>query len=157
MKRTISSQLVSHVMEEAFTRTATYQKVIHSTITKYVPQDQTLTGQTICAFEPGQSGHRFAQEMFERLTIPSQFTLPHIFHFIGFRFVSSSAGVDGRALCCAQQTGMHILVVEALLVIYLFYLGSELILIDIRKPFRSSTCCHDLRHIRYSTGESHRL
>jgi hypothetical protein len=32
------------------------------------------------------------------------------------------------------------LVVEALLVIYLFYLGSELILIDIRKPCRSSTC-----------------
>src|ERR1700722_18039821 len=32
------------------------------------------------------------------------------------------------------------LVVEALLVIYLFYLGSKLILIDIRKPFWSSTC-----------------
>jgi hypothetical protein len=32
------------------------------------------------------------------------------------------------------------MVVEALLIIYLFYLGSELILIDIRKPFRSSTC-----------------
>src|SRR5271170_6271674 len=47
--------------------------------------------------------------------------------------------------CCAQQTGMHILVVEALLVIYLFYLGSKLILIDIRKPCRSSTCL-----VRYS-------
>jgi hypothetical protein len=34
---------------------------------------------------------------------------------------------------------MHILVVEALL-IYLFYLKDEQILIDIRKPFRSSTC-----------------
>ena len=32
------------------------------------------------------------------------------------------------------------LVVEALLVICLFYLGSVLILMDIRKPFRSSTC-----------------
>ena len=73
---TISSQLVSHVMEEAFTRTATYQKVIHSMITKYVLQDQTLTRQAICTLKPGQSGHRFAQEMFERLTIPSQFTLP---------------------------------------------------------------------------------
>jgi len=31
-------------------------------------------------------------------------------------------------------------IVEALPVIYLFYLDSELILIDIRKPFRSSTC-----------------
>ena len=66
---TISSQLVSHVVEEAFTRTATYQKVIHSTIMKYVLQNQTLTRQTICTFEPNQSGHRFAQEMFERLTI----------------------------------------------------------------------------------------
>ena len=46
---------------------------------------------------------------------------------------------------CAQQTGMHILVVEALLIIYLFYLGSELILIDIRKSYRSSTCL-----VRYS-------
>lgn len=85
---TISSQLVSHVMEEAFTRTATYQKVIHSMITKYVLQDQTLTRQAICTLKPGQSGQRFAQEMFERLTIPCQFTFPHIFHFIGFRFVS---------------------------------------------------------------------
>jgi len=41
---------------------------------------------------------------------------------------------------CAQQTGMHILVMEALLTIYLFYLGSELILIGIRKSLRSSTC-----------------
>jgi hypothetical protein len=32
------------------------------------------------------------------------------------------------------------MVVEALLVISLSYLGSELILIDIRKSFRSSTC-----------------
>jgi hypothetical protein len=32
------------------------------------------------------------------------------------------------------------MVVEALLVIYLFYLGSELILIGIRNPFGSSTC-----------------
>src|SRR5271170_1460893 len=53
--------------------------------------------------------------------------------------------VRNRHKCCAQQTGMHILVVEALLIIYLFYLGSELILIDIRKPFRSSTCL-----VRYS-------
>jgi hypothetical protein len=37
------------------------------------------------------------------------------------------------------------LVMEALLIIYLFYLGSELIPIDIRKPFRSSTCL-----VRYS-------
>src|ERR1700722_2318239 len=37
------------------------------------------------------------------------------------------------------------LVVEALLIAYLFYLSSELILIDIRKPFRSSTCL-----VRYS-------
>src|SRR5271163_4367215 len=47
--------------------------------------------------------------------------------------------------CCAQQTSMHILVVEALLIIYLFYLGSELILIDIRKPYRSRTSL-----VRYS-------
>jgi hypothetical protein len=32
------------------------------------------------------------------------------------------------------------LVVEALLLFYPFYLGSELILIDIRNPFRSSPC-----------------
>ena len=32
------------------------------------------------------------------------------------------------------------MVVEALLIVYLFYLGSELILIDMRKPFESSTC-----------------
>jgi len=32
------------------------------------------------------------------------------------------------------------LVVEALLSTYLFYLGSELILIGIRNPFRPSTC-----------------
>jgi hypothetical protein len=32
------------------------------------------------------------------------------------------------------------MVVEALFIIYLFYLGSELILIGIRKPFRSSIC-----------------
>ena len=38
--------------------------------------------------------------------------------------------------CCAQQTG--ILVVEALLIIHLFYLGSELI--DIRKSLRLRTC-----------------
>src|SRR5277367_2401565 len=103
MKRTILSQLVSHVLEEAFTRTETYQKVIHSTITKYVPQDQTLTGQTICAFEPGQSDHRFAQEMFERLTVPSQFTLPHIFHFIVFRFVSRNpaSGNDRAGRDCS--------------------------------------------------------
>ena len=37
------------------------------------------------------------------------------------------------------------LVVEALIVIYLSYLGSELILIDIRKPCRPSTCL-----VRYS-------
>jgi hypothetical protein len=41
------------------------------------------------------------------------------------------------------------LVVEALLIIYLFYLGSELILVDIRKPFRSSTCL-----MRYSRSLS---
>jgi hypothetical protein len=38
-------------------------------------------------------------------------------------------------MCCAQQTGVHEMVVEALVVIYLFYLGSELILIDIRNLF----------------------
>src|SRR2546423_2987950 len=32
------------------------------------------------------------------------------------------------------------LVVDALLIIYLFYPGSKLILMDIGKPFRSSTC-----------------
>jgi hypothetical protein len=32
------------------------------------------------------------------------------------------------------------MVVGALLVNYLFYLGSELILIDIGNPFQSSTC-----------------
>jgi hypothetical protein len=40
---------------------------------------------------------------------------------------------------------VHEMVVEALLIIYLFYVGNELILIDIRKPFRSSTCL-----VRYS-------
>ena len=40
---------------------------------------------------------------------------------------------------------MHILIVEPLLVIYLFYLGSELILIGLRKPIRSSICL-----VRYS-------
>jgi hypothetical protein len=38
---------------------------------------------------------------------------------------------------------MHIVVVEALLIA--IYLGNELILIDIRKPFRPSTCL-----VRYS-------
>jgi hypothetical protein len=47
--------------------------------------------------------------------------------------------------CCEQQTSMHEMVVEALLTIYLFYLGSELIPIDVRKPFRSSACL-----VRYS-------
>src|SRR5271154_6358817 len=42
--------------------------------------------------------------------------------------------------CCAQQTGMHILVVEALLFCYLFYLGDEQILIHIGKSCRSSAC-----------------
>ena len=45
--------------------------------------------------------------------------------------------------CCAQRTGMHIMVVEALLIA--IYLGDELLLIDIRKPFQSRTCL-----IRYS-------
>ena len=44
--------------------------------------------------------------------------------------------------CCTQHTGMHIVVVEVLLIA--IYLGNELILIGIRKPFRSSTC------LRYS-------
>jgi hypothetical protein len=48
-------------------------------------------------------------------------------------------------MCCTQQTGVHEMVIEALLVIYLFYLGSELVLIDVGKPFRSSTCL-----VRYS-------
>src|ERR1700722_17746229 len=43
------------------------------------------------------------------------------------------------SVCCTQQTGVHEMVVEALLVIYLFYLGSELILIDITESFQSST------------------
>ena len=38
---------------------------------------------------------------------------------------------------------MHIMVVEALLIA--IYLGDELLLIDIRNPFRSSTCL-----VRYS-------
>ena len=42
-------------------------------------------------------------------------------------------------LCCAQQTGMHILVVEALL-IAIYSTGDEQILIHIRKPCRSRTC-----------------
>src|SRR5271156_1323805 len=42
--------------------------------------------------------------------------------------------------CCAQQTGMHILVVEALLFCYLFYLRDEQILIHIGKSCRSSAC-----------------
>jgi hypothetical protein len=45
--------------------------------------------------------------------------------------------------CCAQHTGMHMVVVEALLIA--IYLGDELLLIDIRKRFRSSTCL-----VRYS-------
>jgi hypothetical protein len=44
------------------------------------------------------------------------------------------------------------LVVEALLVIYLFYLGSELILIDIRKPCRSSTCL--VRYCRFTSSRA---
>ena len=42
-------------------------------------------------------------------------------------------------LCCAQQTGMHILVVEALL-IAIYSTGDEQILIHKRKPCRSRTC-----------------
>src|SRR5947207_6211210 len=41
--------------------------------------------------------------------------------------------------CCAQQTGMHILVVEALL-IAIYSTGDEQILIHKRKPCRSRTC-----------------
>src|SRR5437763_14817812 len=41
--------------------------------------------------------------------------------------------------CCAQQTGMHILVVEALL-IAIYSAGDEQILIHKRKPCRSKTC-----------------
>jgi hypothetical protein len=47
-------------------------------------------------------------------------------------------------VACSKE-GVHEMVVQALLVIYLFYLGSKLILIDLRKPFRSSTCL-----VRYS-------
>jgi hypothetical protein len=68
-----------------------------------------------------------------------------------------------KVLCCAQQTGVHEMVVEVLLVIYLFYLGSELILTDKRKPFWSSTClvryyswslfsCASLRLVHTSCG-----
>jgi hypothetical protein len=50
-------------------------------------------------------------------------------------------GTPPRVLIVASSRQVYMkLVVEALLVIYLFYLCSELILIDIRKPFRSSTC-----------------
>jgi hypothetical protein len=42
------------------------------------------------------------------------------------------------AICCAQQTGMLIMVVEALLIA--IYLGNDLILVDIKKLSRSSTC-----------------
>src|SRR5947207_8498052 len=41
--------------------------------------------------------------------------------------------------CCAQQTGMHILDVEALL-IAIYSTGDEQILIHKRKPCRSKTC-----------------
>src|SRR5947208_13095464 len=46
---------------------------------------------------------------------------------------------ETRAYCCAQQTGMHILVVEALLVA-IYSTGDEQILIHKRKPCRSRTC-----------------
>jgi hypothetical protein len=52
---------------------------------------------------------------------------------------------DDDRLCCVQQTGAHEMVVEALLVIYLFCLDSKLILVDIGSPVRSSTCL-----VRYS-------
>jgi hypothetical protein len=45
----------------------------------------------------------------------------------------------------ARSKQACIYVVEALLIIWLFYMGNELILIDIRKSFRSSTC-----FVRYS-------
>jgi hypothetical protein len=46
----------------------------------------------------------------------------------------------------ARSRQVCIYVVEALLIVYLFYLGSELILIDIKEtPFRSS-----IRLVRYS-------
>jgi hypothetical protein len=35
---------------------------------------------------------------------------------VGFDVVGFGVAGDGSALCCAQQTGMHILVVEALLI-----------------------------------------
>jgi hypothetical protein len=46
-------------------------------------------------------------------------------------------------MCCAQHTGMYIMVVEALLIA--IYLGDELLLIDIRNPTRPGTCL-----VRYS-------
>jgi hypothetical protein len=46
--------------------------------------------------------------------------------------------------CCAQQTGVHGIGCGST-AYSLFYLGSELILMDIRKPYRSSTCL-----VRYS-------
>src|SRR5947208_12550808 len=46
---------------------------------------------------------------------------------------------ETRAYCCAQQTGMHILIVEALL-IAIYSTGDEQILIHKRKPCRSRTC-----------------
>jgi hypothetical protein len=54
---------------------------------------------------------------------------------------ASDCGRLGRqaAACCAQQTGMHILVVEALL-IATYFTRDEQVLIHIRKPCRSRTC-----------------
>src|SRR5436305_7604867 len=46
---------------------------------------------------------------------------------------------ETRAYCCAQQTGMHILIVEALLVT-IYSTGAEQILIHKRKPCRSRIC-----------------
>jgi hypothetical protein len=46
--------------------------------------------------------------------------------------------------CCAQQTGVHRIACGGT-ASYLFYLGSELTLIGIRKPYQSSTCL-----VRYS-------
>jgi hypothetical protein len=57
----------------------------------------------------------------------------------GEEHLDTLASIHNLTTRCAQQRGMHILVVQTLLAIYLFYQGSELILIDIRNPYRSST------------------
>jgi len=101
----------------------------------------------ILTSEPAQIGRIWDQNAFElplvRLRIsPSTITCT---------VNPAQMDYDGRSLswwpcdwCCAQQTGMHIdwLWKHCLMSIYL---GSELILVDIRKAYRSSTCL-----VRYS-------